>query len=118
MKKIIIIEDDDSTRESISSYLKDIGYDVMEANNGVMGLELIRKNFFDLIISDIKMSGINGIELALILKKLKYSIPIILISGLEYSETKIVEKYIHSFFQKPLNIKELRTTISKALINK
>ena len=117
MKKIIIIDDDDSTRESISTYLADLGYEIFEASNGVIGLELIKKNLFDLIISDIKMSGISGIELAFILKKLKFTIPIILISALENSEIKIVEKYIHSFFQKPLNITELKTTITRALIN-
>ena len=116
MKKILIIDDDESTRESLTSYLSEIGYELYDAENGLKGLESIKLNFPDLIISDIRMSGVDGIELTYILKGLCYNIPIILISSYDNIEIKAVKKYIHSFLQKPLSIKELKTKILQALI--
>lgn len=116
MNKILVIDDDESTRESLTSYLKELGYLVYEANNGLTGLEMIKKDFPDLVISDIRMSGLNGIELAYVVKGLNYNIPVILISCYENSDLKIEESFCFAFLQKPLNISDLRTNIGKALM--
>jgi two-component system, NtrC family, nitrogen regulation response regulator NtrX len=115
MYKILVIDDDESTRESITSYLSELGYDVTEADNGLKGLEMIKSKFPDLVISDIKMSGLTGIELAYVLKGLKFNIPIILISCYESSDLNFAETYYFAYLQKPLNIKDLRINIGKAL---
>jgi DNA-binding NtrC family response regulator len=113
--KILVIDDDESTRESLFTYLEDIGYDVREADNGLKALEIIKNYFPDLIISDIKMQGLTGIELAYIIKGLKINIPVILVSCYENSEIRFAESYYFSYLPKPLNIKDLRRNISKAL---
>lgn len=115
MKKILIIDDDESTRESLVSYLSELGYEVFEANNGLRGLEVIKKDSPDLVISDIRMSGLNGIELAYVVKGLNYNIPIILISCFENADLNFEDSFCFAFLQKPLDISDLRRNIGKAL---
>jgi DNA-binding NtrC family response regulator len=115
MNKILVIDDDESTRESLTSYLSELGYNVSEASNGIKGLEKIKEDVPDLIISDIKMSGLTGIELAYIVKGLKINIPIILVSCYEFSELKYAEPCYFAYLQKPLNISDLRLSIGRAL---
>jgi DNA-binding NtrC family response regulator len=115
MYKILVIDDDESTRESLTSYLSELGYDVSEADNGLKALEMIKSNFPDLVISDIKMSGLTGIELAYVIKGLKINVPLILISCYENSDLVFAETYYFAYLQKPLNIKDLRLNIGRAL---
>jgi CheY-like chemotaxis protein len=115
MSKILVIDDDESTRESLVSYLQELGYDVISADNGLTGLDLIKSNLPDLVISDIRMSGLNGIELAYILKGLNLNIPIILASCYENADLKFEDSFCFAYLQKPLNISDLRQNIGKAL---
>ena len=115
-KKILLIDDDESTLESISSYLEESGYEVFTAKNGITGLEAVKNRFPDLIISDIRMSGLNGIELAYILKGLRYTIPIILISSFDNKDNKYIDNCSFGYLQKPLDIHELNKMINDAFI--
>jgi CheY-like chemotaxis protein len=115
MKKILVIDDDESTRESLTSYLDELGYKVYEADNGLTGLEMIKQNFPDLIISDIRMSGLNGIELAYVIKGLNFNIPLILVSCYENSDLKFEDSFCFAYLQKPLNISDLKRNIGMAL---
>jgi DNA-binding NtrC family response regulator len=115
MNKILVIDDDESTRESLTSYLSELGYEVYEADNGLKGLEMIKSNFPDLVISDIRMSGLNGIELAYVVKGLNYNIPIILVSCYDNADIKFEESYCFAYLQKPLDISDLKLNIVRAL---
>ncbi|MCX6163766.1 MAG: response regulator [Ignavibacteriae bacterium] len=115
MNRILVIDDDESTRESLTSYLSELGYEVYEADNGLKGLEIIKNNFPDLIISDIRMSGLNGIELAYVVKGLNYNIPIILVSCYENADLKFEDSFCFAYLQKPLDISDLRRNIGMAL---
>jgi len=70
LRKIVVIDDDISTLESISSYLQEIGYEVFIAVNGIEGLELIKQHKPDLVISDVMMPEMGGMELNNILRYL------------------------------------------------
>lgn len=115
MKRILIIDDDPSTTESIGSYLKDIGYEVATASDGLEGLEMVKKFDPDLVISDIRMPKLNGLELYSILKGMKFSKPIILISSYNYAETSQEKLKITAYIEKPINIFELNDFIKRAL---
>lgn len=115
MNKILIIDDDESTRESLTSYLSELGFEVTEADNGLTGLEMIKNDFPDLVISDIRMSGLSGIELAYVVKGLNYNIPIILVSCYENSDLIFEESFCFAYLQKPLDISDLKRNIGKAL---
>ncbi|MEN3336205.1 MAG: two-component system, NtrC family, response regulator PilR, partial [Blastocatellia bacterium] len=63
MEKILVVDDERSMRELLELVLKREGYAVHTAENGTRALDLIRQNVYDLIISDVKMPDINGIDL-------------------------------------------------------
>ncbi|MCX6157493.1 MAG: response regulator [Ignavibacteriae bacterium] len=115
-KKILLIDDDDSTLESLSSYLEEIGFHVVTARNGISGLESVKNIIPDIIISDIRMSGLNGIEFAYIMKGLKYDIPIILISSFDNKENKFIDKCSFGYVQKPIDIHCLKDMIADAFV--
>ena len=115
MYKIIVIDDDNSARESLSMYLEELGYSVRDADNGLTGLELIKQELPDLVITDMKMSGLNGIELAYVVKGLNLNIPIIMVSSYDNNDYCFSESYFHSYLPKPLDISELRRQIGSAL---
>lgn len=115
-KKILLIDDDESTLESLSSYLEDLGYKVFTARNGITGLEVVKNLRPDVIISDIRMSGLNGIEFAYIIKGLKYDIPLILISSFDNKDNKFIDKCSYGYVQKPIDIHCLNEMINDALV--
>lgn len=113
-KKILLIDDDESTLESLSTYLEDLGFKVFTARNGITGLEVVKNLAPDVIISDIRMSGLNGIEFAYIMKGLKYDIPIILISSFDNKDNKFIDKCSFGYVQKPIDIHCLKEMIRDA----
>ena len=117
MRKIVLIDDDRSTAESIASYLNELGYTVSVAYNGWDGLDAVRKVQPDLIISDIRMPKLGGIELCYVLKGLKSKVPVIFISAYEYPEKKMTDLDVYAYVPKPINIFELREHVSKAMMN-
>ncbi len=119
-KKILVIDDEKLVVESLKKLLKREGYEVNIAKNGAEAMEQIKESDFDLIVSDIRMPDINGIE---IVKKIreylkqngKSSVPEILITGyaseenMEEAEKLNVADYIH----KPFNIKDFLDVIKR-----
>lgn len=78
---ILTIDDDPLVRQSIVMYLEDCGYDVLEAENGKQGLELFREEHPDLILCDLRMPEVDGMQLLEIVTKEKPDTPVIMISG-------------------------------------
>ena len=113
-KKILLIDDDESTLESLSTYLEELGYSVFTARNGITGLEVVKNLSPDVIVSDIRMSGLNGIEFAYIIKGLKYNIPLILISSFDNKDNKFIDKCSYGYVQKPIDIHSLNELINDA----
>jgi len=113
-KKILLIDDDESTLESLSTYLEDIGFKVFTARSGITGLEIVKNLSPNVIISDIRMSGLNGIEFAYIMKGLKYNIPIIFISSFDNKDNKFIDKCSFGYVQKPIDIHCLQNMLVDA----
>lgn len=86
MKKILVADDEMSIRLLYSEELKDEGYDVYTASDGQEALEIVEKVPLDLIILDIKMPGLSGIEVLRQIKKEHPHLPVLLSSA--YSEYK------------------------------
>ena len=120
MEKILVIDDDESIRQTLSNYLKRLGYSVLSAENGKKGFEMIQSQQPDLIISDLKMPILGGLEL---LKKVKEIDPItkfILITAHDDVQTTIdaMQYGAYDYLEKPLDIERLKVTISRALESK
>jgi len=79
--KILIIDDEKSIRNTMKDILEYEKYEVMLAENGKEGLKMASANFFDLIFCDIKMEGMDGIEVLEKLQTTLPDIPVVMISG-------------------------------------
>jgi DNA-binding response OmpR family regulator len=114
--KIVVIDDDISTLESIGSYLQEIGYEVYTATNGIVGLELIKQHKPDLVISDLMMPEMGGMELNKILKSINFNLPVIFISAYDWETGKKPYDYF-AFMPKPIDIFELVKQVDLALVS-
>jgi len=81
MAEILVIDDIEEARNTICKILKRSGYDVIEAHNGKEGLEALEQHHPDLILTDIIMPEMEGLEAIQKIKKLKPNIPIIAFTG-------------------------------------
>lgn len=90
MKKIIVADDDEVLLKLICNYLGKSGYDATPAEDGSVALRMLQNIEFDLLITDIFMPNIEGMELIRRLRKLKPAMPIIAISG----NRKLSDQYL------------------------
>ena len=83
MSRILIIEDEASIRRVLVKILteENAQYQVFEAEDGLIGTEMIKKDDFDLVLCDIKMPKMDGVEVLEAVKKIKPEIPMVMISG-------------------------------------
>lgn len=119
-KKILVIDDEELVTESLKKLLNKAGYEVVVVNNGMRALESVKDNNFDLIVSDIRMPDMNGIEIikeirCYLKEKGKPSIPEILITGYASGENLVEAEDLNvaDYIYKPFNIKEFLETIDR-----
>lgn len=115
---ILVMDDDAATRKFIALILEHAGYAVQTCANGKEGIEAFRTRQFDLVITDILMPGIGGIEVITLIRQENSTVPIIAISGAERSESflNMADYYTADLtVQKPFNSKQLLDAIKKAL---
>lgn len=120
MEKILIIDDDESIRESLVTLLRRWKYFAIPAENGIQGIELALSENPDLIISDIRMPKMSGLEVLDELHRLKLSIHLIIITAHDDMSTTIqaIQKGAYDFVEKPIETERLRISIQRALENK
>ena len=122
MSKILIIEDEAAIRRVLSKILSEESdtYSVEDAEDGVVGLEKIKNNDYDLVLCDIKMPKMDGVEVLEAVKKIKPEIPIVMISGHGDMETAIETMRLGAFdyISKPPDLNRLLNTVRNALDRK
>jgi len=122
MSKILIIEDESAIRRVLSKILSEENntYKIFEAEDGLDGIELIRKEDFDLVLCDIKMPKMDGVEVLEAIKKLKPEIPIVMISGHGDLDTAVNTMRLGAFdyISKPPDLNRLLNTVRIALDRK
>jgi DNA-binding NtrC family response regulator len=114
-KKILIIEDDESSRETLVSYMMESGYSVISTGDGIKGLELMKEGKPDLVITDNRLPHLEGIELACINESFKTKIPFIITSAYDNLKDLIQNLNVIAFIPKPIDIKLLNEYVKKAL---
>ncbi|MCJ7604040.1 MAG: response regulator, partial [Desulfobulbaceae bacterium] len=80
-KKILIVDDEELILNSLGLELKGEGYDVSLAANGEKGIALLRENYFDLIITDLVMEGLNGLEVLKAAKEIDPEVAVVILTG-------------------------------------
>lgn len=127
MAKLLVIDDERGIRNTLKEILADEGHEVDVAENGAQGLEMAQKTAYDLIFSDIKMPGMDGME---VLAKLKANgeeangesqdTPVVMITGHGDVETAVqaLKMGAYDFLLKPLDLNRILITTKNALESK
>ncbi len=122
MSKILVIEDEASIRRVLVKILSEESdsYKVEEAEDGLKGLETIKNNDYDLVLCDIKMPKMDGVEVLEAARKIKPEIPFIMISGHGDLDTAVNTMRLGAFdyISKPPDLNRLLTTVRNALDKK
>ncbi len=122
MSKILIIEDEAAIRRVLKKIISEENdsYQVEEAEDGLVGVEMISKSDFDLVLCDIKMPKMDGVEVLEKVKKLKPEIPIVMISGHGDLDTAVNTMRLGAFdyISKPPDLNRLLNTVRNALDRK
>ena len=106
---ILVVDDDSHIRESVAELLKDEGYNTFTAGEGGEALTILGEREIALVLTDLKMPGMNGLELIARLTKRYPHIPVIIMSGILASgyEFLLDSKYGIKLLRKPIEMKEL-----------
>ena len=122
MSKILIVEDEASIRRVLVKILseEDKSHEIYEAEDGLIALNKIKKENFDLILCDIKMPKMDGIEVLEFTKKIKPEIPIVMISGHGDLDTAVdsMRKGAYDYISKPPDLNRLLNTVRNAIDKK
>lgn len=113
-KRILLVEDDPSARESIRLLLTIDRYQVTEAKDGSEALALMARKSFDLVVLDFFMPGMQGTEVALNIKRIAPSLPILMVTAY-LEKLGNVEHLVNAVLSKPFAIGDLRNGITKLL---
>lgn len=117
MKHILIVDDDRFFRLVTERFLTKQGYDVVMASGGEEALEMLAKQSFDLMITDINMMPMNGMALLEISRRKFPAMGVIMLTGVDEIEVALdaMKKGAFDFLIKPLQIKELYATVQRSL---
>lgn len=122
MPKILIIEDEAAIRRVLVKILSEESdtYEVEEAEDGLTGMDKIKKNDFDLVLCDIKMPKMDGVEVLEATKKVKPETPIVMISGHGDLDTAVNTMRLgaYDYISKPPDLNRLLNTVRNALDRK
>jgi len=115
--KILVVDDEHLIRWSLEQNLKKQGYEVMTAGSGEDALRLLREETPDLMLLDIQLPGINGMEVLEKVKEMEEEIIVIMVTALGVLETavKAMRMGAYDYINKPFNLDELAIVIRKAL---
>jgi len=117
MSRILVIDDEQSIRNSLKEVLEYEKYEVDLATEGREALEMFEKNQYDVVLCDIKMPKMDGVEVLEEIYRQTTDIPIIMISGHGNIDTAVesIKKGAYDFIEKPLDLNRLLITIKNAL---
>ena len=116
-KKILVVDDEQNSREGLTKILIKEGFEVVAAENGEVALKEAEKQDFDLVITDLRMPEVTGIDLLEKIREKKPEIGVIIVTA--YGE---INSYLEAmnlgafeYLNKPIKLDELRRVINKAI---
>lgn len=110
VKTVLIVDDEESVREIVAEMIGEMGYNVKGVESGEAALDLISKINFDLVISDVKMDGMDGLSLAQRLREKFPKLPLALMTAYPSDNvySMVREKLVDFLLLKPFQIDELQ----------
>ncbi|MEK6679958.1 MAG: response regulator, partial [Nitrospirota bacterium] len=117
MDKILVVDDERSMRDFLSIMLKKAGYDVTTAIDGDEAVKILHKDIFDLVITDLKMPKVDGLQVLKTVKELSPDTVVIVITAFASTETTVeaMKEGAYDYITKPFQNDEMKIRIKKAL---
>ncbi|NVL90192.1 MAG: response regulator [Desulfobacterales bacterium] len=114
--KVLVIEDDDTAREQLAKVIRKEGFQVLVAENGRAGLEVFKKELPEIVVSDLKMPDIDGLEVIHTVRRLSTNVQVILITAFGETETAIaaIREGALDYLEKPLDLEQLTLALGRA----
>ena len=112
-KRILVVEDDAEMRSLLKDFFTEEGFDTDSVSNGSEAFRKLVREPFDLVITDIRMPGLTGLDILPGIKKLQPAAPVIVITafGSEEIQRKAFEKGANAYLEKPIHFQKLTTLI-------
>ncbi len=116
-ERILVVEDEEGMREFLNILLAKEGYEVTTCECGAEAIEKFKEQNFHLVVTDIKMPGIDGIELLTRIKEIEPTVPVIIMTGYASMESAIeaVNKGAYSYLRKQTSNDEIKQAVKKAI---
>ena len=117
MKKILVVDDEIGIRQSLKKILEKEGYEVLTASNGEEAFKVIRSDAVDLLISDIRMAGMDGLELLKVCKSVSPYTEVIMITGYASVDTAVdsMKQGAYDYITKPFKKADIVKAVQKAI---
>jgi two-component system nitrogen regulation response regulator NtrX len=117
MSKILVIDDERAIRNTLKEVLEYEKHEVDLAEDGIKGIEMFSANAYDVVLCDIKMAKMDGLEVLSKLSETSSDIPVVMISGHGNIDTAVeaIKKGAYDFLEKPLDLNRLLITIRNAM---
>jgi len=117
---ILVVEDEDIARRNLEHILKKVGYEVVSTSNGVEALDLLEKKNFDLVITDLKMEKVDGMQVLMKSKELHPYTEVIMVTGYATvdSAVKAMKDGAYYYIAKPYKIDEIRQISKEAILKR
>ncbi len=117
MNRILVVDDEQGMRDFLSIMLKKEGYDVVAAENGEHALKAIHAEIYDLVITDVKMPRVDGIEVLRTVKEISPETVVIVITAFATTDTAVQAMKLgaYDYITKPFKVDEIKLIIQKAL---
>jgi len=118
MYKILVVDDEMNIRRVVREYAEFEGYEVDEAENGMAAIEKVKNNDYDLIVMDIMMPKMDGVETLNKLKKLdNFDVPVIALTAdaMQGTRVKYIELGFDEYLSKPIDRELLKQVLNKFL---
>ena len=118
--RALIIEDDEEMRSLLRDFFVEEGVETDSVSNGYDALGVLTKQIFDLVVTDIRMRGLTGLDILPRIKKIQPEIAIIVITafGTEEVRRKAFERGANAYLEKPIHFQELRGLIHNVVFAK
>jgi len=120
MTKILVIDDDQVNRETLEMFLLEKGFEVFTSGGGNEGIEAVREKRPDIVILDIWLRGMDGLEVLRKIKKAGPDISVIMITSYYHREATISAMKLgaYDYIYKPIDVDELEITVEKVASNR
>ena len=116
-KKILIVDDEPSICDILEKYLTKKGYDVVRATDGATAIEIVKNTTIDIVVSDIKMPGMSGVELLQKIRDYNRALPVLITTGFPTLDTAIeaLKLGAYDYLTKPFHLEEIAEKVRRAL---